>query len=74
MGAGFCSEPPLCFVAVPFAFAVLLECVCDCDYFVHEVIAVHDLDGLVGCFEAVVRHKAITLGEVALVSCDLRRV
>jgi hypothetical protein len=48
VGAGFCSEPPLCFVAVAFAFAVLLECVRDCDYFVHEVVAVHDLDRLVG--------------------------
>lgn len=54
VGAGFSGEPALCFVTVALAFAVFLECVCDCDLLVHEVVAVHDFDGLVGCFETVV--------------------
>lgn len=53
-----------------FAFAVLFEGVLDVDGFVHQVLAVHGLDRLVGRFERVVRDEAVaerlTRREVAL--------
>jgi hypothetical protein len=45
---GLGSEGSFCIVSVSLALAVLLVCVLYGDGLVHEVLAVHVLDGLVG--------------------------
>lgn len=44
---------------MPFALPVLLECVLDCDGFVHEELAVHRFDSGVGGFEVGVGDKTV---------------
>jgi len=56
------------------ALRVLLKCVGDCDRPVAQVLAVHRLDGGVGCLEARVVNERESLGVACVrVALDLRR-
>lgn len=49
--SSFGCEETFCFVAVTFAFAILLVCVLYCDFLVGEELAVHIRDCFVGGFK-----------------------
>jgi len=59
---------------VALALAVLLVGVLDADVLVHEVLAVHVRDGVIGGLEVGVGHEAVVLREAVLgVARDLGR-
>lgn len=67
------SERALRSVTVTLALAVLLESVLDRDLLVHEELAVHVLDRIVGGFERGVGDESIALADVGVVARDLGR-
>jgi hypothetical protein len=66
------SQGTLCGVSVAFSLAVLLECVLDGNFLVHEVLAVHVCDGVVGCFEGGEGDESVALCEIGVIAGDLR--
>lgn len=56
------SEHAFCLITVSFTFAVFLVGVLDCDFFVHEELAVHVGYCVVGCFEGGEAYEAVALG------------
>jgi hypothetical protein len=58
-------------VAVALSFAVFFVCVLHADFFVHQVLAVHVGDGVVGGFEVGVGDEAVAFGERGFVAGDL---
>lgn len=68
------GEGTLCGVTVAFALAVLLVGVLDGDFLVHEVLAVHVGDGVVGGFKGGKGDEAVTLAQVVFISGDLEGV
>jgi hypothetical protein len=68
------GEHALSDVAMAFALAVLLVGILHADVLVHEVLAVHVGDGVVGGLEGGVGDEAVALGEPGLVAGDLWRL
>merc|ERR1712225_151603 len=64
------SEHTLRLITVSLALAVLLVRVLHGDVLVHQVLAVHVCDGVVGGLEAGVRDEAVAFREAGLVACD----
>jgi len=74
VGLGLGGQHALRGVAVALALAVLLVGVLDADVLVHEVLAVHVRDGVIGGLEVGVGHEAVVLREAVLgVARDLGR-
>lgn len=73
MFLGLRSQHTLSFVTVTFAFAVFLVGILHGDVFVHEVLAVHVRDGVVGGFEVGVGDESIAFREAGFISRDLGR-
>ena len=71
MCLGLRSEHTFCFIAVAFAFTILLVGVLYTDFLVHEVLPAHICDGIVGGLEVGVGDEAVTFGQVRLVASDL---
>lgn len=66
------SKGTLCSISVTLSFAIFLEGVLDGDFLVHEVLAVHVCDGVVGCFKGGEGNETVALAEVCVVAGDLR--
>lgn len=74
MSFGLGGKHSLRLVTVSFSFTVLLVGVLNRDLFVHEVLAVHVGNGIVRRFEGPERDKAVTFGQVVLVTGNLESV
>lgn len=66
------SQSTLCGVSVTLSLAILLEGILDGDLLVHEVLAVHVCDGVVGCFEGGEGNESVALCEIGVVAGHLR--
>ena len=71
MCLGLRSEHTFCFIAVTLAFTVLFVGVLYTDFLVHEVLAAHVGDGIIGGLEVGVGDEAVAFGQVGLVTSDL---
>ena len=71
MGFGLGGEHALGLVAVALAFAVLFVGVLDGDFFVHEILAIHVGNGIVGGLEIGEGDETVAFGEVGFVAGNL---
>jgi hypothetical protein len=70
---GLGGEHSFGLVAVALALAVLFVRVLHRDLLVHQVLAVHVGDGVVGSFKVGKGDEAVTFGEVVFIPSDLRK-
>lgn len=66
------SKHTLCFVSMPLSLAVFLVGVLDANILVHEVLAIHVVDGIVTGIETAVADETVSLAQPIIVSCHLR--
>jgi hypothetical protein len=71
VGFGLGGEHTLGLVAVTLTFAVLFVGVLDGDFFVHEVLAIHVCNGIVGGLEIGEGDETVAFGEVGFITGNL---
>ena len=71
MLARLSSQETLGLVSVALALAVLLVCILDVDFLVHEKLLVHVFYRLVGSFKGVIGDEAESFGDACIVSRNL---